>query len=145
MEEEFSLLIIVNEISVQPNVWNKESSATKGFWVPLLQRILYKIHQHEFSLQVYISNALPKACIYMDENKAISKVEEVETIKKIKVNDLTNLKKSCVLFLNVKGQIRGYGEEQPANDPWVAIRATREYIHSRLAKPETCEWFASCI
>ena len=39
-----------------------------------------------------ISNTLPKACIYMDENKAVSKVEEVETVKKIKLNRLTNLK-----------------------------------------------------
>ena len=92
MEEGFSLLTIVNEFRLQPNAWDKESSATKGFWVPLLQILLYKIHQHDFALPVYISNTLPKAYIYMDENKAVSKVEEVETVKKIKVNDLTNIK-----------------------------------------------------
>ena len=39
-----------------------------------------------------LSNTLPKACIYMNENKVVSKVEEVETVKKIKVNGLTNIK-----------------------------------------------------
>ena len=39
-----------------------------------------------------ISNTLPKACIYMAENKAVSKVEKVETVKEIKVNVLTNIK-----------------------------------------------------
>ena len=67
-------------------------STTKGFWVPLLQRILYKLHQHNFALQVYVLNTLPKACIYTWWNKAISKVQEVETVKEIKVKCLTNLK-----------------------------------------------------
>ena len=77
------------EFRLQPNAWDKDSSATKGFWVPLLQRLLYQIHQHDFDLQVYVSNTLPKACIYTWWNKAVSKVE---TVKKIKVNGLTNLK-----------------------------------------------------
>ena len=92
MEEGFSLLSTMKEFRFQPNAWDKDSSATKGFWVPLLQRLLYKIHQHNFALQVCVSNTLPKACIYMDENKAVSKVEEVETVKNIKVNGLTNLR-----------------------------------------------------
>ena len=41
------------------------------------------------------------------------KVEEVETVKKIKVNGLTNLKESCVLFVNVKD-----------GHPWVSRRTT---------------------
>ena len=57
----------------------------------MLQIILYKFHQHNFSLQVYVINTLPKACIYTTWNKAVSKVE-VETVKVIKVKFLTNLK-----------------------------------------------------
>ena len=79
----------MNEISVQPNTWDKDSSATKGFWVPLLQRILYKLDQHNFSLQVYVINTFPKACIYTWWNKVVSKVE---IVKVIKVKGLTNLK-----------------------------------------------------
>ena len=77
---------------LQPNAWDKDSSAAKGFWVPLLQRLMYKLHQHNFALQVYVSNTLPKAYIYTWWNKAVWKVEEVETVKEIKVNGLTNLK-----------------------------------------------------
>ena len=80
------------EFILQPNAWDKDSSAAKGFWVPLLQRLLYKLHQHNFSLQVYVINTLPKACIYNWWNKAVLKVEEVETVKVIKVNGLTNLR-----------------------------------------------------
>ena len=88
MEEGFSLLTIMNEFRLQPNTWDKDSSATKGFWVPLLQRLLYKLHQHNFALQVYVINTLPKAYIYTWWNKAVSKVEEVEIVKEIKVNGL---------------------------------------------------------
>ena len=92
MEEGFSLLTIMKEFILQPNAWDKDSSATKGFWVPLLQKHLYKLHQHNFALQVYVINTLPKACIYTWWNKAVSKVEEVETVKVTKVKGLTNLK-----------------------------------------------------
>ena len=92
MEEVISLLSIMERVQIQPNAWDKDSSATKGFWVPLLQRLLYKLHQHNFALQVYVINTLPKACIYTWWNKAVSKVEEVETVKVIKVKGLTNLK-----------------------------------------------------
>ena len=54
LEEEFSLLTIVNELSVQPNACNKDSSATKGFWVLLLQRFLKIYHQHNFALQDWL-------------------------------------------------------------------------------------------
>ena len=86
------ILFINNNEEVQITTWDKDSSATKGFWVPLLQRLLYKIRQHNFAHQVYVPNTLPKACIYTWWNKAVSKVEEVETVKEIKVNGLTNLK-----------------------------------------------------
>ena len=92
MEEGFSLLTIMKEFRLQPNAWDKDSSATKGFWVPLLQRFLNELHQHNFALQVYEINTLPKACIYTWWNKVVSKVEEVETVKVIKVKCLTNLK-----------------------------------------------------
>ena len=92
MEEGFSLLTIVNKFRIQPNTRDKESFATKGFWVPLLQRLLNRLHQHNFALQVYVLNTLPKAFIYTWWNKAVSKVEEVETVKDIKVKCLTNLK-----------------------------------------------------
>ena len=82
----------MKEFRLQPNAWDKDSSATKGLWVPLLQILLYKLHQHNFSLQVYVINTLPKACIYSWWNKAVSKVKEVETVKEIKVKCLTNLK-----------------------------------------------------
>ena len=85
MEEGFSLLKIMKEFRLQPNTWDKDSSAAKWLWVPLLQRLLYKLHQHNFALQVYVPNTLPKACIYTWWNKAVSKVEEVETVKEIKV------------------------------------------------------------
>ena len=67
MEEGFSLLTIMKEFRLQPNAWDKDSSAAKGFWVPLLQILMYKLHQHNFALQVYVYNTLPKACIYMEE------------------------------------------------------------------------------
>ena len=88
MEEGFSLLTIMKEFRLQPNAWDKDSSAAKGFLVPLLQRFLNKLHRHNFALQVYVSNTLPKACIYTWWNKAVSKVEEVDTIKEIKVKML---------------------------------------------------------
>ena len=88
MEEGFSLLTIIR---LQPNAWDKDSYATKGFWVSLLQRLLYKIHQHDFSLQMPPQH--PRQGLYLyGGNKAISKVEEVETVKQIKVNGLTNIK-----------------------------------------------------
>ena len=82
----------MKEFGLQPNSWDKDSSATKGFWVPLLQRLLYKLRQHDFALQVYVSNTLPKAYIYTWWNTAVPKVAEVEIVKEIKVNGLTNLK-----------------------------------------------------
>ena len=39
----------------------------------------------------------------MDENKAVSKVEEVETVKMIKVNGLTNLISSRVFIFKCQG------------------------------------------
>ena len=82
----------MNEFRLQPNAWDKDSSATKGFWVPLLERLLNRLHQHNFALQVYVINTLPKAFIYTWWNKSVSRVEEVETVKVIKVKGLTNLK-----------------------------------------------------
>ena len=79
----------MKEFRLQPNAWDKDSSAKKGFWVPLLQKLLYELHQHNFSLQVYVFNTLPKACIYTWWNKAVSKVE---IVKVIKVKGLTNIK-----------------------------------------------------
>ena len=89
MEEGFSLLAIMKKFRLQPNAWDKDSSTTKGFWVPLLQRLLYELHPHNFALQVYVINTLPKACIYTWWNKVVSKVE---IVKVIKVKCLTNLK-----------------------------------------------------
>ena len=83
MEEGFFLLTIMKEFRVQPNVWNKDSSAAKGFWVPLLQRLLYKIHQHDFALQMHIQHP-PQGMYLYGWNKTVSKVEEVETVKVIK-------------------------------------------------------------
>ena len=81
----------MKEFRLQPNTWDKDSYATKGFWFPLLQRLLHKLHQHNFALQMYVFNTLPKACIYTWWNKAVLKVEEVETVNEIKVKFLTNL------------------------------------------------------
>ena len=82
----------MKEFRLQPNAWDKDSSVAKGLWVPLPQILLYKLHQHNFSLQVYVPNTLPKAYIYTWWNKAVLKVEEVEIVNEIKVNGLTNLK-----------------------------------------------------
>ena len=82
----------MKKFRLQPNAWDKDSSTTKGFWVQLLQRFLNELHQHNFSLQVYVINTLPKACIYTWWNKEVSKVEEVETVKEIKFQCLTNIK-----------------------------------------------------
>ena len=98
MEEGFSLLTIMRKFRLQPNAWDKESSETKGFWVPLIQRIMYKLHQHNFALQVYVSNTLPKACIYMGEIRQFSKVGEVVAVEEIKLNDLTNLQSTKVFM-----------------------------------------------
>ena len=87
------------EFRLQPNAWDKDSSTTKGFWVPLLQILLYTIHQHNFSLQVYVSNTLPKACIYMGKIRNFSKVEEVIAVMEIKVNELTNLQSVRVFVI----------------------------------------------
>ena len=85
------------EFRLQPNAWDKDSSTTKGFWVPLLQRLLYTIHQHNFAFQVYLQHP-PQGLYLYGENKAVSKVEEVKTVKRIKVNGLTNLKSSRVFI-----------------------------------------------
>ena len=77
----------MKEFRLQLNARDKYSSATKGFWVPLLQRLLYKIHQHDFALQVYIQHP-PQGLYLYGWNKAVSKVEEVETVKVIKVTIL---------------------------------------------------------
>ena len=70
------------EVRLQPNAWDKDSSATKGFWVPLLQRLLYTIHQHKFALQKYIQHP-PQGLYLYGGNKVVSKVEEIETVKRI--------------------------------------------------------------
>ena len=75
----------------------------------------------------------------MGEIRQFSKVGEVVAVKEIKLNELTNLQLARVLCLNVKRHIRGYVVEQPVNDSQLIIRATREYIDSRLATKETRE------
>ena len=75
----------------------------------------------------------------MGEIRQFSKVGEVVAVKEIKLNELTNLQLIRVLCLNVKKHIRGYEEGQPTNDPRVAMRATHEYIHLRLAATGTRE------
>ena len=75
----------------------------------------------------------------MGEIRQFSKVGEVVAVKEIKFNELTNLPLACVLCLNVKRPIHGYVVEQPVNDSRLIIRATHEYIDSRLATKETRE------
>ena len=75
----------------------------------------------------------------MEEIRQFSKVGEVVAVKEIKLNELTNLHVVRVLCLNVKRHIRGYVVEQPANDSRLTIRATREYMDSRLVTTETRE------
>ena len=65
MEEGFSLLTIMKEFRLQPNAWDKDSFAAKVFWVPLLQRLLYKLHQHNFALQVYIQHPPQGLYLYL--------------------------------------------------------------------------------
>ena len=81
MEEGFSLLSTMKKFRLQPNAWDKDSSVTKGFWVPLLQRLMYTIHQHNFSLQKYISNTLPKACIYMKEIRQFRRLRRLRQLR----------------------------------------------------------------
>ena len=47
--------------------------------------------------------------------------------------------KAMFLCLNVEGHIRDYEGGQPANDPRVCTRATREYMHLQLVIHETRE------
>ena len=75
------------EFRLQPNAWDKDSSATKGFWVPLLQRLLYTIHQHNFAPIICIQHP-PQGLYLYGGNKAVSKVEEVETVKVIQATML---------------------------------------------------------
>ena len=75
----------------------------------------------------------------MGEIRQFSKVGEVVAVKEIKLNELTNLQLARVLCLNVKRDIRGYVVEKPTNDSRLIIRATREYIDSRLASTGTHE------
>ena len=81
MEEGFSLLSIMKKFRLQPNPWDKDSSAIKGFWVLLIWRLLKIYHNHNFSLQYWLINSLPKVSIYTLGNRAVSKVEEVETVE----------------------------------------------------------------
>ena len=77
------LLTIVNEISVQPNAWNKDSSTTKGLWFLLLQDFWRYTTSITLLSKIHSINALPKASIYTLGNIAVSKVEEVETIEMV--------------------------------------------------------------
>ena len=77
----------MKKFRLQPNAWYKDSSVTKGFWVPLHQKLLYTIHQHNFALQVYPQHP-PQGLYLYEGNKEVSKVEEVETVKVIKVTML---------------------------------------------------------
>ena len=104
------------EFRLQPNAWDKYSSATKGFWVPLLQIFLYTIHQNKFALQKYIQHP-PQGLYLYGGNKAVSQVEEVETVKVIKGNGLTKLKLARVFMFNY-----------PGTYSWVCRRTTREWF-----------------
>ena len=73
------------EFRLQPNARDKDSSPTKGFWVPMLQRLMYQIHQHNFALQVYIQHP-PQGLHLYRGNKAVSKVEIVKVIKVTMLN-----------------------------------------------------------
>ena len=106
---------------------------------------MYTIHQHNFALQVYLSNTLPKAYIYMGEIRQFLKVGEVVAVKEVKLNELTNLHLVRDLCFNFKRHIRGYVVEKPVNDSQLFLKVTREYIDSRLASTGTHEWLASCI
>ena len=75
----------------------------------------------------------------MGEIRQFSKVGEVVTVKEINLNELTNIQLVHVLCLNVKKHIRGYVVEQSVNDSRLIIRATHEYIDSRLASIRTRE------
>ena len=81
----------------------------------------------------------------MGEIRQFLKVGEVVAVKEIKLNELTNLQLARVLCLNVKKHIRRDVVEKPANDSWLILKATREYIYSRLSTPETREWCVICI
>ena len=73
----------------------------------------------------------------MGEIRQFSKVGEVVAVKEIKLNELPNIQLAHVLCLNVKRHIRGYVVEQPTNDSQLTIKATREYMDSRLVTTET--------
>ena len=87
MEEVISLLSIMERVKVTTQRLRQGLLCNQRILSSLLQILLYTIHQHNFSLQVYISNTLPKACIY-GINKAVSKVEEVETVMLINITML---------------------------------------------------------
>ena len=84
LEEEFSLLTI--------SEWDK--STTQFLRQGLLcnqmilssaaPRILKIYHQHNFALQSWLINALPKASVYTFGNRVISKVGVVETVGIVK-------------------------------------------------------------
>ena len=88
---------------------------------------------------MHIHNTLPKAYIYMEEIRQFQKLRRLRQLRGLRKQWLTNLKQRVFLFLNVKGYICGYEEGQPMNDSRLATKATRKYIHSRLAIRDTRE------
>ena len=79
---------------------------------------------------------LPTSIYMLRRDRGEDKVVTTEGVSCITTQ--TN-SKSVFLCFNVKRQIRNYEGGQPANDPRVSTRATREYIHSRLVKHKSRE------
>ena len=79
---------------------------------------------------------LPTSIYMLRRDRGEDKVVTTEGVSCITTQ--TN-SKSVFLCFNVKRQIRDYEGGQPANDPGVSTRATREYIHSRLVKHKSRE------
>ena len=93
---------------------------------------MYTIHQHNFALQVYIKHP-PQGLYLYGGNKAVSKVEEVETVKVIKENGLTNLISTLVFIFKCQG-----------TNLWVCIRTTRKWSMSSYKSNPRIHPFATC-
>ena len=92
MEEGFSLLSTMERVQITTQRLRQGLLCNQRILSSTLQIFLNELHQQNFALQVYVINTLPKACIYTWWNKVVSKDEEVEIVKVIKVKCLTNLK-----------------------------------------------------
>ena len=123
----------MNEISLQPNAWDKDSSATKGLWIILLQILLKIYHQHNFSLQDSLLMSSPRLLFILWEIEKFRRLRRLRQLSCLMIKAQQISINHVLLFLMSNGCVRDYWCWQPAYDMRVSLRETRVQIYTWVA------------